>query len=131
MLSSDLPKLWTEPTKISHIFRKQLTLKIKKLKISFIKVDLIVKYSSQKKNQNYLVDFWCQKMTLKVQILQTLRRLFIILVGLTMIWFSEKMLISSNNIWQLFNLDIDDLAVKPYIPHKSLIQWICCKCLAW
>ena len=32
-------------------------------------------------------------MTLKVQILQTLRRLFIILVGLTMTWFSEKMLI--------------------------------------
>ena len=31
-------------------------------------------------------------MTLKVQILQTLRRLFIILVGLglTMTWFSEK-----------------------------------------
>ena len=25
----------------------------------------------------------------------------------------------------------DDLAVKPYIPHKSLLQWICCKCLAW
>ena len=32
-------------------------------------------------------------MTLKVQILQTLRRLFIILVGLTMTWFIEKMLI--------------------------------------
>ena len=32
-------------------------------------------------------------MTMKVQILQTLRRLFIILVGLTMTWFSEKMLI--------------------------------------
>ena len=32
-------------------------------------------------------------MTLNVQILQTLRRLFIILVGLTMTWFSEKMLI--------------------------------------
>ena len=32
-------------------------------------------------------------MTLKVQILQTLRWLFIILVGLTMTRFSEKMLI--------------------------------------
>ena len=32
-------------------------------------------------------------MTLKVQILQTLRRLFIVLVGLKMTWFSEKMLI--------------------------------------
>ena len=46
MLSSDLPKLWTELTKIGHIFRKQSTLKIK---VSFIKVDLLVKYSSQKK----------------------------------------------------------------------------------
>ena len=35
------------------------------------------------------------------------------------------------NIWQMFNLGTDDLAVKPYIPHKSLLQWICCKCLAW
>ena len=35
------------------------------------------------------------------------------------------------NIWQMFNLAIDNLAVKPYIPHKSLLQWICCKCLAW
>ena len=34
-------------------------------------------------------------MTLKVRILQSLRRLFIILVGLTMTWFSEKMLISN------------------------------------
>ena len=30
-----------------------------------------------------------------IQILQSLRRLFIILVGLTMTWFSEKMLISN------------------------------------
>ena len=35
------------------------------------------------------------------------------------------------NIWQMFNAAIDNLAVKPYIPHKSLFQWICCKCLAW
>ena len=35
------------------------------------------------------------------------------------------------NIWRMFNLAIDDLAMKPYIPHKSLLQWICCKCLAW
>ena len=34
-------------------------------------------------------------MTLKVRILQSLRILFIILVGLTMTWFSEKMLIST------------------------------------
>ena len=35
------------------------------------------------------------------------------------------------NIWQMFNLGTDNLAVKPYIPHKSLLQWICCKCLVW
>ena len=44
MSSSDLPKLWTEPTKIGHIFRKQ-----KFQKNSFIKVDLLVNYSLQKK----------------------------------------------------------------------------------
>ena len=94
MSSSDLPKIWTEPTKIGHIFTKQSTLKIKVFKkFSFIKVDLLVKYSSYKKNQKDSVDFWCQKMTLKVQILRTLRRLFIILVGLTVTWFGEKMLI--------------------------------------
>ena len=41
------------------------------------------------KNQKDSVDF-CRKMTLKVQILQTLRRLLILLVGLKMTWFSEK-----------------------------------------
>ena len=35
------------------------------------------------------------------------------------------------NIWQMFSLGTFDLAVKPYIQHKSLLQWICCKCLAW
>ena len=35
MSSSDLPKLWTEPTKNGHIFRKQSTNKIKFKKIIF------------------------------------------------------------------------------------------------
>ena len=35
------------------------------------------------------------------------------------------------NNWRMFNGATDDLAEKPYIPHKSLLQWICCKCLAW
>ena len=35
------------------------------------------------------------------------------------------------NIWQMFNLATDDLAVKPYIQQKSLLQLICYKCLAW
>ena len=30
-----------------------------------------------------------------------------------------------------FNVGIDNLAEKPYIPQKNLLQWICCKCLAW
>ena len=29
----------------------------------------------------------------------------------------------------MFNVAIDDLAVKPYIPNKSLLQRICCNCL--
>ena len=33
------------------------------------------------------------------------------------------------NIWQMFNVATDDSAVKLYIPQKSLLQWICCKCL--
>ena len=35
------------------------------------------------------------------------------------------------NIWQMFSLGTSDLVVKPYIPQKSLLQRICCKCLAW
>ena len=52
MSSSDLPELWTEPTKIGHIFRKQSTYfkNQSSQKISFVKVDLLlVQYSSQKK----------------------------------------------------------------------------------
>ena len=37
-------------------------------------------------------------MTLKVRILRCLRRLFLILVSLTMTWFNEKMLISTRFI---------------------------------
>ena len=54
-------------------------------KISFIKVDILVKYSSQRKKfRKIRLVFDAEKMTLRVQIMQTLRRLFIILVGLTM-----------------------------------------------
>ena len=42
-------------------------------------------------------------MTLKVQILQTLRRLFIILVSMTMTLFSEKVLISNKCIGGLMS----------------------------
>ena len=53
MSLSDLPKLWTVPTKIGHISRKQKYFKIQGFqKISFIKVDLLVKYSLQKKKNS-------------------------------------------------------------------------------
>ena len=35
------------------------------------------------------------------------------------------------NIWLMFNGAIDNLAVKPFIRHKSLLQWICCQHLGW
>ena len=28
---------------------------------------------------------------------------------------------------RMFNVETDDLAVKPYIPQKNLLLWICCK----
>ena len=31
---------------------------------------------------------------------------------------------------RMFNGAIVDLAEKPYIPQKILLQWVCCKCLA-
>ena len=49
MSSSEQPKLWTELTKIRHIFRKQSTLKVKAFKNVIIKSSSPVKYSLQKK----------------------------------------------------------------------------------
>ena len=42
-----------------------------------------------------------------------------------------KVRINLINNPRMFNLGIDDLAEKPYIPQKNLLLWICCKCLAW
>ena len=46
-------------------------------------------------------------------------------------WSFKFIMINCNliNIWQMFNGTIEDLAMKPYIPNKSLLQLICCKCL--
>ena len=54
MSSSDLPKLWTEATKIGHIFRNQsMYFKNQSFqKISFIKVDLLVKYIPHRKKNS-------------------------------------------------------------------------------
>ena len=46
---------------------------------------------------------------------------------LSTIHFSDHLI----NNPKKFNVGIDDLGAKPCIPHKSLLQWICCKCIAW
>ena len=35
------------------------------------------------------------------------------------------------NIWQMFNLGTSDLAVKPNIPHKSLLQFVANALITW
>ena len=91
MTSSDLPKLWTTLSKISKFWVS---------KLFFI-------HKSWSPNQIFFTEnfFWrCStnfrhwKMTLKLRILISLTRLFIILVSLRMSLFSEKMLISSRCI---------------------------------
>ena len=43
-------------------------------------------------------------------------------------WTSFDYLINNR---RMFNGKTDDLAIKPYFSHKTLLQWICCKCFAW
>ena len=62
------------------------------------KVRLLVQYLSKKFFLRDSTKFQHWKMTLKIRIFRCLRRLFIILVSLTMTLFSEKMLISSRCI---------------------------------
>ena len=66
MTSWDLPKLWTELTKIGHIFRKQSTLKNKVFKKIINKVGLLVSNSSQKKMERF-DQFLMQKKDFKGQ----------------------------------------------------------------
>ena len=47
------------------------------------------------------------------------------------IFFFEFLLHLLINDQGMFNGVTDNLAKKPYIQHKSLLLWICCKCLAW
>ena len=101
MSSSELPKLWTEPTKFGHIFRKDST--------------------------NFI--HW--KMTLKVRILRFLTRLFIILVSLMRSLFSEKMFISNRCISGLMSNLIrksrtdSNLGVRItcYVRFKNYFGW--------
>ena len=115
MSSSDLPKLWTEPTKI---FRNKV-LKKSKFSKNFINKSWSPNqiFFTEKKFWKDSTNFRHWKMTLKVRILQSLTRLFIILVSLTMSLFSEKMLIFNRCIsglmsnlikksWTVSNIDV-------------------------
>ena len=63
--------------------------------MNLLKFGLLVQYSSKKYFfWKDLINFQYWKMTLKIRILRCSRRLFIILVSLTVTFFSEKMLIS-------------------------------------
>ena len=54
--------------------------------------------SNEKKNRKHSTDFQDWIITLKIRILQSLGRLSIILVGVTMTWYSEKRLSSTRCI---------------------------------
>ena len=90
---ADLPKLCTEPRKIAHIFRKQSTLKKISKYFIFKSWYPSLIFFTEKKIQKFPLVFDAEKKKLKVQILQSLRRLFIILIGLIMTWFNEKVII--------------------------------------
>jgi hypothetical protein len=98
MSPSDLAKLWKEPTKNGHIFNKVLQKSKFSKKKLLMKVGFLVQYSSQKTDWKDSTNFQHWKMTLKIRILRCSRRLFIILVSLTVTLFSEKMLISTRCI---------------------------------
>ena len=91
MSSSDLPKLWTELTKIGHIFSKKSTLKVKVFK----------NFTSENRSPSQI--FFTGKKIRKIQVIfendferrkfANFERWFIILVGLMMTWSSENLLI--------------------------------------
>ena len=78
------PKSWREPTKIRHISKNSINKSWSPSQLFFTR---------KKQFGKIQLIFDAKKWLLKVQTLQTLRRLFIILDGLAMTWFSESMLI--------------------------------------
>ena len=88
MSLSDLQKLLRELTEISQNFRKQNYLML-------INKSYYIQWFSQKKNQKDSDGLQHWKRTLKIQILGFLRRSLIILVALTMTWYSEEMIVST------------------------------------
>ena len=109
---SDLTKLWTELTKIGHMFRKQSTLKIKVFTSLIYKSWSSQIFFTEKKIQKDSFGFWYRKMTF----LKTLRMLFIIiiLVGLKMTWLTEWM--------PIFN--ICKHSWMPNLIKKSWTVWV-------
>ena len=115
MSSSDLPKLWTTSSKIAKFVLSKSFFGIKnQLNLSdfFFCEEYLTRISTFINEIFWNFDFWSWKMTLKVQILQSLRRLFIILVGLTMTWFCDKMLISNRYMQTWFDAQFDQKKIK-------------------
>ena len=90
MPPSDLPKLWTVPTKIGHIFRKWNILEVKINKIFVTK--------SWSPSPNFFNKFFLERFdqfstlnnNFKIRILKCLKRLFIFLVTLTVTLIGEN-----------------------------------------
>ena len=79
-------KVWWE----WYVFQR-----MKIVQICLLNEWILVKYSSYNFFWKDSTNFWHRKMTMKVRILKCLRRLFIILLSLTMTWFSETTLFST------------------------------------
>ena len=120
----DLPKLSIEPTKIGHIFRKQSTLKIKVFIYKSWSPSLIF-FTEKKWKDSINFSHW--KMTLKIRNLRCSRRLFIILVSLTVTLFSEKMLISTRCMCGFMSNSIkkskEDSSLDPQIKNFPFVKW--------
>ena len=132
MSSSDLPKLWTEPTNIGHSFLENKVIKKSKFSKHFIYKSWSPSqiFFTEKKIRKFLLIFDTKKW-MKVQILETLRRLFMILVGLTMTWFSENFFnisrhgLMSNLIkksWKVSSLSVS-IHIAAFCQKFSGAQW--------
>ena len=69
--------------------------------------------------------FWLWKITLKVRILQFWKRLFIILVDLTMAWFSEKGNRWLNNLICFRQFEVSDWSKDSFVHKKQYKYYLC------
>ena len=85
---------------------------------------------------NFVKYNWCLLYILLHEKYQEINWKIKILVIKTSLCKKKKVGILKSNFLNLinnpkmFNGLLFDLAEKPYIPQKILLQWICCKCLA-